>query len=276
MAEGMPQSVLLSAMWSYAAGVLSPALELRSLTGPPKASGDLPVDVTGEGLGPRFSRPPRPPELDPEVGEHDHLVAEFHGMAEVYDSYVRPFSVPIFSAALDVLTPFLPDDARVLDAGCGPGRQLVRVSRLVPRGEVVGVDLARGMVEAAYAAARAAGCDNTAFVQADVGRLPPSFSGAFDFVYNCLAHHHFPKPEAAAAEALRCLRPGGLYAVIDPGPGWYNLLAAPLAKWADPGWIGFQTPRQHRDLMKGAGFARVSWFDLLPGIVLVLGQRGGH
>jgi Methyltransferase domain len=58
--------------------------------------------------------------------------------------------------------------------------------------------------------------------QADVARLPRRFDGGFDLVYSCLAHHHYPDPAAAAASVFRCLRPGGVYCVIDPGPAWFN------------------------------------------------------
>ena len=109
-------------------------------------------------------------------------------------------------------------DARLLDAGCGSGRELAR-SRLVPDGEVVGIDLAAGMVTAAHRAARAHGLDNTAFFQADVGDLPAEFTGAFDLVYSCLAHHHYPDPAAATSEVLRCLRPGGALLRRRPGAG---------------------------------------------------------
>lgn len=271
--SGLPQSILVSAMWSYAAAVLNPAEQLRRAAGPPQPHGNPPVAVPSPGLGPRFSTQHSEPELLEDAGDHGHLVEEFDEMAEVYDSYVRPFSTPIFSVALSVIAPILPREARVLDAGCGPGRQLKRMSRLVPDGEVVGLDLAAGMVEAARRSARAAGCDNTAFYQADVGLLPEAFGESFDLVYNCLAHHHFPEPTQAAAEALRCLRPGGTYAVIDPGPSWYINMAAPLARWADPGWVGFHTPAEFTEVLKGVGFARVAWYDLLPGFQLILGQR---
>ena len=129
------------------------------------------------------------------------------------------------------------------------------------------------MVKTAHRAARAAGLSNCAFVQADVGELPNAFTGKFDLVYNCLAHHHYPEPAAAAAAVLRCLRPGGVYCVVDPGPAWYNALSAPIAKWADPGWIGFHTPEEFRNLFVKAGFSRAGWFELLPGFGLAVGQK---
>ena len=55
-------------------------------------------------------------------------------MAEAYAGFVQPFSRPIFDEALEVLRRYIGPDARVLDAGCGPGRELQRVARLVPAG----------------------------------------------------------------------------------------------------------------------------------------------
>ena len=142
-----------------------------------------------------------------------------------------------------------------------------------PDGEVVGVDLAAGMVRSAHRAARAQGLRNCAFFQCDVGALPELFSGEFDLIYNCLAHHHYPDPQAATKAVFRCLRPGGIYCVIDPGPTWFNTLSAPLAKWADPGWVSFHSPDQFRQLLSDNGFTRTGWLELLPGFGIALGQK---
>ena len=194
-------------------------------------------------------------------------------MAEIYDAFVRPFSTPIFDEAIVEMRRWLPADARVLDAGCGAGRELQRVARLVPNGEVVGVDLSAGMVEAASRDARAHGLDHCAFFQADVEAFPQEFTGAFDMIYSSLAHHHYPDPPAATREIFRALRPGGVYAVVDPGPEWFARASAPLAKWADPGWIGFHTPDQFRALFADAGFTCTGSIELLPGLNLSVGQK---
>jgi SAM-dependent methyltransferase len=137
----------------------------------------------------------------------------------------------------------------------------------------VGIDLAAGMVNAAHKAARAKGFDNTAFFQSDVGELPEEFTGAFDLVYSSLAHHHYPDPGRATREVFRALRPGGYYAVIDAGPEWFVKRSSPLAHWADPGWIGFQTPEQFMALFGAAGFENVGWIDLLPGFGIACAQK---
>jgi ubiquinone/menaquinone biosynthesis C-methylase UbiE len=269
------EGALVAAMWSWAQQVLYPTQWLRrsGLQARPAPDGDEPVDVPAKGLGPLFSRRHAQPVLLESKTDHDHLVVEFDRMAEVYDAFVRPFSTPIFDEALEAMAPLLRTDARVLDAGCGAGRELQRVAALVAEGEVVGIDLAAGMVNAAWLAARAHGLMNCAFYQADVGALPDEFTGRFDVAYNSLAHHHYPEPARATEAIFRVLRPGGVYCVIDPGPAWFNALSGPLAKWADPGWVGFHTPEEFRSLLSAAGFTRVSWREVLPGFGLVVGQK---
>lgn len=266
---------LVASMHWYAATVLEPARALKRAGWPicSQLIGDAPDKLPIKGLGPRFSTGNPGPVLLSHKTRHDHLVEEFDRMSEVYAEFVRPFSKPIFDEAVRVMSQWLSRNSRLLDAGCGPGRELQQMARLVPEGEVVGIDLAAGMVVSAHRAARAAGLDHCAFYQSDVGELPQEFNEQFDLIYSCLAHHHYPEPGIAAAAIFRCLRPGGIYCVVDPGPAWYNDISAPIAKWADPGWIGFHTPEQFRDLMANAGFARTGWQELLPGFGLAIGQK---
>jgi SAM-dependent methyltransferase len=271
----LAEASLVATLWGYSATVLYPARALRwsgwSVVGP--LVGAEPEALPKPGLGPRFSRQLTEPVLLAEPGANYHLVADFDRHAELYELCVRPFSTPIFDEALAVMRRYLAPDSRVLDAGCGPGRELRRVAESLPQGEVVGIDLAAGMVTTSHAAARARGLENCAFFQADVGDLPTEFTGAFDVVYSCLAHHHYPAPAAAAAGVHRCLRPGGVYCVIDPGPAWFNALSSPLGRFADPGWIGFKTPDEFRALLDEAAFARTCWIPLLPGFGMAVGQK---
>jgi ubiquinone/menaquinone biosynthesis C-methylase UbiE len=129
------------------------------------------------------------------------------------------------------------------------------------------------MVEVGHAAARARRLENCVFVQADVGSLPHDSTAAS---ISCTAASHtitFPSRPSAAASVLRCLRPGGVYCVIDPGPPWFNALSAPLGRLADPGWIGWKTPQEFRGLLEAAGFARTCWIPLLPGFGIAVGQK---
>jgi ubiquinone/menaquinone biosynthesis C-methylase UbiE len=269
------EAQLVGALWWYAASVLYPAKALKrsgvAIVGPP--AGEEPVGLPSRGLGLHFSKRAPGPVLLEEPAQNRHLVEDFDRLAGFYEVLVRPFSTPIFDEALRVIRGYLAPDARVLDVGCGPGREVRRVAALVPQGEVVGVDLAAGMVRAAYTSVVRRRLDNCVFFQADVGELPRVFDRKFDVVYSCLAHHHFPDPIAAAQNVLRCLRGGGVYCVIDPGPAWFNMLSAPLGRLADPGWIGWKTPAEFRALLTRAGFARACWIPLLPGFGLAVGQK---
>lgn len=272
------EAYLVGALWGYSASVLYPTRALKwagiKIVGPPV--GETPVGLPEPGLGRRFSRNSPAPILLQEPSEHGRLVEEFDELAELYEVLVRPFSTPIFDEALEVIQHYLAPDSRVLDVGCGPGREVRRVAAFLPRGEAVGIDLAAGMVEVADAAARQRRLDNCAFFQADVGDLPGQFEGEFDLVYSCLAHHHFPDPAAAAVSVRRSLRAGGVYCVIDPGPAWFNALSAPLGWLADPGWIGWKTPEEFRSLFETAGFARTCWIPLLPGFGIAIGQKASR
>jgi SAM-dependent methyltransferase len=266
---------LVGALWGYAAGVLYPSRALKRggvrVVGSPV--GELPQGLPRPGLGRYLVERTKGPGFLAKESPNLQMVEEFDRFADLYEPFVAPFSTPIFAEALEVIRGYLAPDSRVLDVGCGPGRELRLVAAVVPEGEAIGVDLAAGMVRVAHSAAQAAGLENCAFFQADVGDLPRRFHGRFDVVYSCLAHHHYPDPVAAAASVLRCLRPGGVYCVVDAGPAWFNALSTPIGRRADPGWVGWKTPDEFRALLTEAGFERVSWIPLLPGFGMAVGQR---
>ena len=273
--QQVAEAALVGTLWWYSASVLYPAKALKRggvrVVGGPE--GDEPVGLPRPGLGQRFSTAADKPFFLDEPSEHLDLVEEFDELAGFYEALVRPFSTPIFDEALAVIRRYVAPDSRVLDAGCGPGRELRRVAGLLPEGEAVGIDLAAGMVRVAYEGACERRIDNCAFFQADVGSLPHRFDDGFDLVYSNLAHHHYPDPPAAAVSVLRCLRPGGVYCVVDPGPAWFNTLSAPLGRLADPGWIGWKTPQEFPALFENAGFSTACWIPLLPGFGLAVGQK---
>ena len=102
---------------------------------------------------------------------------------------------------------------RILDAGCGPGRDaaLLRLAGA----EVVGLDLARAMLHEARRLD-----DSAHFSQGDLRRLPFPAS-SFDAVWCFAALGHLPP--AAIAHALsefrRVLNSGWLYVVVRQGSG---------------------------------------------------------
>jgi len=250
-------------MWLYAAVVLLPMrLRARGRPAPPLGQGGLGAEFTPQTGGPSviLARPAEPADFD-------------EGAAD-YDRCVGPFAGPIFSFALEALSTHLRTGSRVLDVGCGPGAALTRVARLVPRGEVIGVDLSLEMLRLAAQRARRAGLGNVALFQADAADLAPTFAGSFDLAYSCLVHHHFTEPVAAVRGIAASLRPGGVYAAIDAtGPG-LTRVATPLARAVDPGWVTFWTTQALVELLRSAGLEHVRWMQLTPGVGMAIGTRG--
>ena len=274
MPGAIAEGVLVQAMHLYSSLVFRPYQIGKSVGLFSRATeGDIPPPDDRHGLGAHFSKRHRKPVLLSGPTKNDALVEEFDRMGEVYDAYVRPFSTPLMDEAVVELGNYIRPDYRLLDAGCGAGREVCRMARFVPQGEVVGIDLAAGMVNAAHRAARAKGLDNTAFFQADVGELPAELTDGIDLVYSSLAHHHYPDPPAATREIFRVLRPGGYYTVIDAGPEWFVERSSSLARWSDPGWIGFHTPEQFMALFRSAGFENAGWIDLLPGFGIACARK---
>ena len=98
---------------------------------------------------------------------------------------------------------------RLLDAGCGKGIDTLRLAERSGH-SVVGIDLSSAGVQ--QARLRTRHLPNALIVRADLECLP--LQGAqFDFVYSYGVLHHLPHPDAALAELVRVLKPGGLLAV---------------------------------------------------------------
>jgi ubiquinone/menaquinone biosynthesis C-methylase UbiE len=70
------------------------------------------------------------------------------------------------------------------------------------------------MLTVARDQARQRGIDNVGFHEADAEDLPFD-DASFDGVTCRIAPHHFPRPERFVAEAVRVLRPGGRFGLVD-------------------------------------------------------------
>ncbi|ADO75704.1 Methyltransferase [Stigmatella aurantiaca DW4/3-1] len=217
------------------------------------------------GSGPHLSRRYSQPVLLPGEPEGYSEVKDFDRVAHLYEAAVRPFSEPILEEVEALMHPLSPR-ARVLDPSCGPGGAVLRLAQRVPQGEVVAADLSRGMVETACEAARRARLTNLAFFQADVGKPPEAFTGYFDAIVCCLSFHHYPDGAEAVRAFRKVLAPGGKVFVADAGPRWFVELARPISVLADPGFVRHRTGEEFLELFAHAGFSRVSWIEVLPGI----------
>ena len=96
---------------------------------------------------------------------------------------------------------------KVLDLGCGDGTTAVPAARL--GADVLGVDIARNLVEAGNARAQSLGLANCRFQEGDASDLRDLEDDSFDLVVSMFGAMFAPKPFDVAKEVVRVTRPGG-------------------------------------------------------------------
>jgi ubiquinone/menaquinone biosynthesis C-methylase UbiE len=96
---------------------------------------------------------------------------------------------------------------RVLDLGCGDGTTAVPLARL--EADVLGIDIARNLVEAGNKRAADAGLRNLRFRQGDACRLEGVSDHSFDLTLSIFGAMFAPKPFDVAREMVRVTKPGG-------------------------------------------------------------------
>ena len=100
----------------------------------------------------------------------------------------------------------LPDSARILELGPGPGYFSGSLAAAVPRGTLVLVDVQLAMLE--LATQRLGPTANTTFANADALDLPFT-DGCFDAVVVVLVLGEVPDRRRCIGEVARVLKPGG-------------------------------------------------------------------
>lgn len=142
---------------------------------------------------------------------------------------------------------------RVLDVGCGTGKQLASNRQRFERMTMVGVDRSAGMLR--IARTRGAG---VSWIQADAEALPLG-SATFDYATNQFSYPHIQNKRRFVAEVFRVLRPGGLFVLtnIDPWamPGWIIYRYFPEARELDE--QDYLPPPSLAALLKDVGFAGI-------------------
>ena len=95
---------------------------------------------------------------------------------------------------------------RVLDLGCGTGWASRRLAKLVPHGNVVGIDVADEMLRRAERAS--AGIANVRYVWGSAEQIPAA-DNAFDKILSVESLYYYADQGKALDEVRRAMAPGG-------------------------------------------------------------------
>lgn len=131
----------------------------------------------------------------------------------------------------------------VLDLGCGDGTTAIPEAKL--GAHVLGVDIARNLVEAGNIRAKAEGLNNCTFQEGDASDLNELEDQTFDFVVSIFGAMFAPRPMDVAKEMVRVTRKGGKIVMGNWIPGDPTLVAQILkisSAYTPPPPEGFVSP----------------------------------
>ena len=132
---------------------------------------------------------------------------------------------------------------RVLDLGCGDGTTAVPLARL--GAEVVGIDIARNLVDAGNKRAAEAGLNRLKFQEGDACNLQGVDDHSFDLTLSVFGAMFAPKPFDVAKEMVRVTKPGGRIVMgnwIPNDPTFVSQLLKISSSFTPPPPEGFVSP----------------------------------
>src|SRR6478609_9546354 len=131
----------------------------------------------------------------------------------------------------------------VMDLGCGDGTTALPEAKL--GADVLGVDIARNLVEAGNKRAGEAGLSNLRFQEGDASNLEGIADTSFDLVVSIFGAMFAPHPFEVAKEMVRVTKPGGRIVMGNWIPGDPTLVAQILkisSAYSPPPPEGFVSP----------------------------------
>jgi SAM-dependent methyltransferase len=132
---------------------------------------------------------------------------------------------------------------KVLDLGCGDGTTALPAAKL--GADVVGIDIARNLVEAGNKCAAEHGLTNLKFQEGDASNLEQVPNKSFDLIVSIFGAMFAPKPFDVAKEMVRVTRPGGRIVMGNWIPNDPTLVAQILkisSNYTPPPPEGFVSP----------------------------------
>lgn len=158
----------------------------------------------------------------------------------------------------------LKGEEKILDVGCGDGKITADVSKFVPSGSILGVDLSTSMINWAQKQYHPQEYPNLTFQE---GSFLESNPGSFDVIISFCALQHCSDQKCALTTLSHSLKPNGKLLVLVPlmnNVAWNQSrsIVQSRSQWADY-WKNFTprkflTPHQYIEILEQSGLKAVS------------------
>ena len=172
-------------------------------------------------------------------------------IAHLYDEPGRNYNAD--SNLIDFLEDHSISQARILDLGCGTGKQLAADYDEFPELQMVGLDLFYGMLLQANKR-----CRKINWIQGNGIDLPFG-NNSFDYITNQFSYHHVYQKDRLIAEIYRTLKPGGRFVITNLDPwsmaGWIVYRYFPNSKTRD--FSDFLPVEELVSMMEETGFGNI-------------------
>ncbi len=158
--------------------------------------------------------------------------AHWHFLTSSYEVLARPFAGRIWKKIANEVAARAPQNATVMDLGCGPGTVLRLIRKQRPDLTLFGADIDPAIIDIAK---KRSTDRRIIFRIASIDNLPFQDSTA-DIIISSLMFHHLDEPTKRTAlnEIRRILVPSGTFLLCDfsvPTYSWIAPIAAIILAW---------------------------------------------
>ncbi len=167
--------------------------------------------------------------------------------------------------------------SRILDWGCGIGKSTYPFALEYPDAEVYGVDIAAPCLKLAYLRTNQERGLHIKYSQQNIEQLDYP-DNHFDLIHGTFMPHEFPPTavKKATAEALRILKPGGLFVILDfhnpPGGAFGEFILYGHSRRNNEVFMRSFNETDYLKLQKELGFSQAEMLPFDDGTGLITNQ----